>query len=120
MDIPAFHVNLSHALTVEAREALIEIIASLEEEQGQKVAAVREKYAKEEADRQQKLVESAVMRARQQIEVDFDLSLAEIDNLKSSEGEKTRLRLEAERARLEAIRKMVESGQIQTNIFLCL
>lgn len=69
-----------------------------------------EKKANEEKAKQQK---ELYKKQQETIEQEYDLRLSEIDLLKETEDEKTKLKLQAEKDRLEKLLKLAEAGQTE-------
>lgn len=69
-----------------------------------------EKTANEERAKQQKEI---YKQQQETIEQEYDLRLSEIDLLRATEDEKTKLRLEAERDRMNKLLAMAEAGQTE-------
>lgn len=69
-----------------------------------------EKKANEEKAKQQK---ELYKKQQETIEHEYDLRLSEIDLLKETEDEKTKLKLQAEKDRLEKLLKLAEAGQTE-------
>ena len=67
-----------------------------------------EKKAKEEAAKKQK---EQFKLQKERVEQEYDLRLSEIDLMKATEDEKTKLALQAEKERLEKLLKLAEAGQ---------
>ena len=67
-----------------------------------------EKKAKEEAAKKQK---EQFKLQKERVEQEYDLRLSEIDLMKATEDEKTKLALQAEKDRLEKLLKLAEAGQ---------
>lgn len=90
-----------------ARQQELEKNSQLTEKQRQDEAAINAKYDKQRLDSENKFYYEKEM-------LDFDnqqaLAQSEFDLLKSTEAEKTRYRLQAEKERLEKILSLVQSG----------
>ena len=69
-----------------------------------------EKKATDEKAKQQK---ELYKKQQETIEQEYDLRLSEIDLLKATEDEKTKLKLQAEKDRLEKLLKLAEAGQTE-------
>ena len=67
-----------------------------------------EKKAKEESAKKQK---EQFKLQKEKVEQEYDLQLSEIDIMKATEDEKTKLALQAEKDRLEKLLKLAEAGQ---------
>ena len=67
-----------------------------------------EKKSKEEAAKKQK---EQFKLQKERVEQEYDLRLSEIDLMKATEDEKTKLALQAEKDRLEKLLKLAEAGQ---------
>ena len=104
-------------LTVEDKENINNTIVALEETKQVKLADLFDKQLKKqkEADekmqkeRQQAEQQSARERERT-IEAEYDIRMSEIDMLQTSEKEKTRMRLEAEKERLQKLLALAKAG----------
>ena len=97
-------------LTEKARTALTETIVNLEKQKQQKLAEIYEKESKDLQAAEEKKRKDEEKAKQEQIRLDEQASqkekqLAElqIDNLETSENEKTRMRLEAEKKRLQKL-----------------
>lgn len=107
-------------LTQQNREDINNIIEDLAEKRLQEEERIRAKYRDLEAKEHEKAREQAAKEAtklynerKKEIEDEHKLRLLEIDNLKVTEEEKTRLRTEAEIARIEKLLQLAESGIIE-------
>ena len=97
-------------LTEKARQALTDTIVNLEKQKQVKLADIWDKQVKEEKAAEDKKKKDKEKAKQEQIRIDEQASqkekqLAElqIDNLETSENEKTRMRLEAEKKRLQKL-----------------
>ena len=97
-------------LTEKARQAITDTIVNLEKQKQVKLADIWDKQVKEEQAAEDKRKKDAEKAKQEQIRLDEQASqkekqLAElqIDNLETSENEKTRMRLEAEKKRLQKL-----------------
>jgi hypothetical protein len=107
-------------LTAKGREAINGIILNLRELLIKKIIELEEKEQKRIQKKQEEEIAEAVALAKERYDLELeridqqmDLSMSEIDILKTTEAEKTRLRLEAEKERLEAILKLNETKDRQ-------
>lgn len=95
-------------------------LVKLEEWKNKQIESINKKYRdKEESDRL-KVIETEKAESKKRydskvnhIEDEFDLRMTEIDLLKTTEAEKTRLRMEAEKDRLKKILKLNTEGESQ-------
>ena len=97
-------------LTEKARKAIADTIVNLEKQKQVKLADIWDKEVKEKQKAEEKRLKDAEKAKQEQIRLDEQASqkekqLAElqIDNLETSENEKTRMRLEAEKKRLQKL-----------------
>lgn len=97
-------------LTEKARQAITDTIVNLEKQKQVKLADIWDKQVKEEQAAEDKRKKDAEKAKQERIRLDEQASqkekqLAElqIDNLETSENEKTRMRLEAEKKRLQKL-----------------
>lgn len=95
-------------------------IAILEQFQQREIAAIRDKYRQQELDRMAEAEEERKRRLRDSydaqldvIDQQFDLRQSEIDIMKDTEAEKTRLRLQAEKERLQKILELNKGAERQ-------
>lgn len=68
---------------------------------------------KKDNDEKAKQQKELYKKQQETIEQEYDLRLSEIDLLKSTEDEKTKLKLQAEKDRLEKLLKLAEAGQTE-------
>lgn len=118
-------------LTEASRIAINETMVSLAEKLKMEEDAIRDKYAQKELEAEQKRlaeIAKAQKKAEEErqrllqeqsranidrVNQEYDLRMSEIDILRETENEKTKLRLEAEKERLQKLIKLAESGGIQ-------
>ena len=100
-------------LTNEAREAIQKTIAEKTIKMAQEEESIRKKYADKAAKEQQKQIEERNKLTEKSVEDEYNLRLSEIDLMKITENEKTKLKLQAEKERLKKLLQLVESGQKQ-------
>ena len=103
-------------LTVDDRKVINDTIIALEEQKQMKLADITEKYAKKDKEAKEKKQKEALqnqqtsMREREKaIETQYDIDMEEIEQIDTSEKEKTRMRLEAEKKRLQALLALYEA-----------
>ena len=109
-------------LTEKARQAITDTIVNLEKQKQVKLADIWDKQVKEEQAAEDKKKKDKEKAKQEQIRIDEQASqkekqLAElqIDNLETSENEKTRMRLEAEKKRLKKLLETYKrNGKILT------
>lgn len=98
---------------VEKRKVISDTIITLQEAQAVKQAQLVERFAKKEQeakdrklkDEQQKADQTMRMRERA-IQLEYEIDMENIDQLQASEKKKTKMRLEAEKKRLEELLKL--------------
>lgn len=103
----------------ELRAAIGEQIAALQRQRDMKLSELELNYAKKDAEQQEKLKKDKERAAQEVYKTQVDvinqtnqLRQLEIDNMETSEYEKTRLRIQAEKDRLKAIYDLnVKSGK---------
>ena len=100
---------------VEKRKILSDTIIKLEEAQAVKQAQLVEKFAnkekeanKKKADEKKRQAEENIRMRERAIQLEYETDMEEIEQIETSEKEKTRLRLEAEKKRLEALLKLYQ------------
>lgn len=103
-------------LTVDDRKVINDTIIALEEQKQMKLADITEKYAKKDKEAKEKKQKEELqkqqssMREREKaIETQYDIDMEEIEQIDTSEKEKTRMRLEAEKKRLQALLALYEA-----------
>ena len=103
-------------LSVDDRKIINDTIVSLEQQKYVKLADLTEKFAKKDKEQKEKKqkedlqAQQKSLRDRERaIELQYDIDMEEIDNIDTSEKEKTRMRLEAEKKRLQALLALYEA-----------
>lgn len=104
-------------LTTEDKENINNTVIALEEAKQVKLAELvdkqlkKQKEAEEKSKRETEQAERQKARERERsIEAEYDIRMAEIDALQTSEKEKTRMRLEAEKDRLQKLLALAKAG----------
>lgn len=107
-------------LTEQSRENIRQIIINKEKKLQNDLAALDAKYAKIASDEEKKRNEERIKEQKElnrakmtTIEQEYDLRLSEIDLIETTEREKTKLRLEAEKDRLKKLLSLAEAGQTE-------
>lgn len=88
-------------------------LAKVEEWYQKEIEKINDKYRKKEEDRDKKEREGRYKSAIENIEQEYDLRESEIDIMKANEGEKTRLRLQMEKERLQKILDLNKGAEKQ-------
>lgn len=103
-------------LTEQDRENINKTIVALEEAKNIKIADSFDKYSKKLQDEQEKAEKRQEQQRKQNlrdsekaIDLQHKIDLAEIDSIEASEREKTRMRLEAEKERLQKLLALYEA-----------
>jgi hypothetical protein len=117
-------LNTDETLTEEMRETINKIMVNKEKDLENKINEVKSKAAADRAKLRKKETERELSEKREifdsrleRIEQEYDLELSEIDLLKTTEEEKTKLILQAEKDRLQKIIAMNEaSGKFLSDI----
>ena len=101
------------ATEIEKRKILSGTILKLQEAQAVKQAQLAEKFAnKEKADKEKKLkdqqqqAEQSMRMRERAIQLEYEVDMENIDQIEASEKKKTKMRLEAEKKRLEELLKL--------------
>lgn len=97
-------------LTIEDKETINKTIVALEETKQVKLADLFEKQAEKQLREQQQFEQQKARESERSIEAEYDIRMAEIEMLQTSEKEKTRMRLEAEKDRLQKLLALAKAG----------
>lgn len=103
-------------LTEQDRENINKTIVALEEAKNIKIADSFDKFSKKLQDEQEQQRKQNLRDSEKAIDLQHKIDLAEIDSIEASEREKTRMRLEAEKERLQKLLALYEAdGKILSN-----
>lgn len=104
-------------LTTEGEKHLTDTIVALEQVKQVKLADLVEKQAKKQQDAETKKQrdneqkqQQALRNREREIDLEYDIEMEGIEQLETSEKEKTRMRLEAEKERLKKLLALYETG----------
>lgn len=98
-------------LTEQAKEAIMQTISAKNIKMAQEEEKIRKQYADKELKEQEKQQKEANKLSLEQIEQEKDLRISEIDIMITTEAEKTKLRLQAEKERINKILDLYKKGQ---------